>query len=111
MVVIGHSMGGCITRLLLTDSGDTLCTKIFGKPLDQVPLSAHTRDYFQDELFFRHRPEIGRVIFIASPLRGADLAKGWFGRVVAGIIRPARIAGEASREMLRLTSIKENELK
>lgn len=111
MVVIGHSMGGCISRLLLTDSGDQLCLKIFGKPLDQVPLSPHTRKYFHDELFFHHRPEIGRVIFIAAPLRGADLAKGWFGRMVAGIIRPARIAREASGEMLRLTNIKENELK
>jgi len=104
-------MGGCISRVLLTDSGDELCLNIFGKPLDQVPLSPHTREYFQDELFFRHRSEIGRVIFIAAPLRGADLAKGWFGRLVANIIRPARIAREASVEMLRLTSIKENELK
>jgi len=111
MVVIGHSMGGCISRLLLTDSGDGLCLKIFGKPLDQVPLSPHTREYFQDELFFRHRPEIARVIFIAAPLRGSDLASGWLGRFAASLIRPARLASEASSEMLRLTSIKENELK
>jgi len=111
MVVIGHSMGGCISRVLLTDSGGQLCLKIFGKPLEQVALSPHTREYFQDELFFRHRPEIGRVIFIAAPLRGSDLATGWIGRIAATIIRPARIAREASSEMLRLTSIKENELK
>ena len=111
MVVIGHSMGGCISRLLLTDSGDELCLKIFGKPLDQVPLSPHSREYFQDELFFRHRPEIGRVIFMAAPLRGSDLASGWLGRFAASLIRPARLASEASSEMLRLTSIKENELK
>lgn len=104
MVVIGHSMGGCISRLLLTDSGDALCQGIFGRPLAQVPLSPRTREYFQDELFFRHRPDIGRVIFIAAPLRGADLARGWFGRLAAGIIRPVRIAREASSEMLRQTS-------
>src|SRR5438477_7404125 len=111
MVVIGHSMGGCISRLLLTDSGDELCLKIFGKPLDQVPLSPHSREYFQDELFFRHRPEIGRVIFMAAPLRGSDLASGWLGRFAASLIRPLRLASEASSEMLQLTSIKENELK
>jgi pimeloyl-ACP methyl ester carboxylesterase len=111
MVVIGHSMGGCISRLLLTDSGDQLCMKIFGKPLDEVPLSPHTREYFRQELFFRHRAEIGRVIFIAAPLRGSDLASGWFGRFAAAIIRPATLAAEASREMLQLTSIKETELK
>ena len=111
MVVIGHSMGGCISRLLLTDSGDQLCLRIFGKPLDEVPLSPHTREYFRNELFFKHRPEIGRVIFIAAPLRGSDLASGWFGRLAAALIRPARLAREASGEMLRLTSIKETELK
>jgi len=111
MVVIGHSMGGCISRLLLTDSGDQLCLKIFGRPLGQVPLSVRTRRYFQQELFFQHRPEVGRVIFVAAPLRGSDLANGWFGRLAASLIRPSRLAGQASSEMLRLTSIKENELK
>jgi pimeloyl-ACP methyl ester carboxylesterase len=111
IVVIGHSMGGCISRLLLTDSGDQLWMKIFGKPPEEVPLSPHTREYFKEELFFRHRPEIGRVIFIASPLRGSDLASGWFGRFCAMLIRPVRIASEASREMLHITSIRENELK
>ena len=111
MVAIGHSMGGCISRLLLTDSGDQLCMQIFGKPFDQVPLSPKTREYFRQELFFRHRPEIGRVIFIAAPLRGSDLASGWFGRFAAALITPARLASEASQEMLRHTSIKENELK
>jgi pimeloyl-ACP methyl ester carboxylesterase len=111
MVVVGHSMGGCISRLLITDSGDRLWMTIFGRPPDQVPLSAHTRSYFEEELFFHHRPEIGRVIFIAAPLRGSNLASGWFGQLAASLIRPAKIASQASKEMLRLTSIRENELK
>src|SRR5437773_12150963 len=57
MVITGHSMGGCISRLLLTDSGDQLWMKIFGRPPDEVPLSPKTREYFRQELFFRHRPE------------------------------------------------------
>jgi hypothetical protein len=58
MVVIGHSMGGCISRLLLTDSGNKLWMNIFGRPPDYVPLSPHVREYFREELFFRHRPEL-----------------------------------------------------
>ena len=45
MVVVGHSMGGCISRLLITDSGDQLWMKIFGKPPDQYrcrPTPANT---------------------------------------------------------------------
>jgi len=111
MVVIGHSMGGCISRLLLTDSGDKLWMNIFGRPPDEVPLSPRAREYFREELFFRHRPEIGRVIFIASPLRGSNLARGLIGSLAAMIIREATISTQASREMLRLTRIEQAELK
>src|ERR1700746_2787950 len=111
MVVIGHSMGGCISRLLLTDSGDKLWMNIFGRPPDEVPLSPHAREYFREELFFRHRPEIGRGIFIASPLRGSNLARGLMGSLAAMIIREATLSTRASREMLRLTRIEDAELK
>ena len=111
MVVIGHSMGGCISRLLLTDSGDQLWMKIFGRPPDEVALSPKTREYFRQELFFRHRPEIGRVIFIASPLRGSNMASGWIGNIASFIIRNPTVSSEASQEMLRATNIREEELK
>jgi pimeloyl-ACP methyl ester carboxylesterase len=111
MVVIGHSMGGCISRLLLTDSGNELWMKIFGRPPDEVSLTPKTREYFRQELFFRHRPEIGRVIFIASPLQGSNMATGWIGSVATLIIREPTLSSEASQEMLRATNIREEELK
>ncbi len=111
MVVIGHSMGGCISRLLLTDSGNELWMKIFGRPPDEVPLSPKTREYFQQELFFRHRPEIGRVIFIASPLRGSNMATGLIGGLATFLIRESTVSSQASQEMLNATSIREEELK
>jgi pimeloyl-ACP methyl ester carboxylesterase len=111
MVVIGHSMGGCISRVLLTDSGNQLWMKIFGRPPDEVQLSPKTREYFREELFFRHRPEIGRVIFIASPLRGSNMASGWIGRLATLIIREPTLSSQASQEMLRVTNTREEELK
>jgi pimeloyl-ACP methyl ester carboxylesterase len=111
MVVIGHSMGGCISRLLLTDSGNQLWMKIFGRPPDEVSLSPKTREYFGEELLFRHRPEIGRVIFIASPLRGSNMATGWIGRLATLIIREPTLSSQASQEMLQVSNIREEELK
>jgi pimeloyl-ACP methyl ester carboxylesterase len=52
MVVIGHSMGGCISRLLLTDSGDKLWMNLFGRPPDEVPLSPQVREYFRVNFSF-----------------------------------------------------------
>jgi pimeloyl-ACP methyl ester carboxylesterase len=111
MVVIGHSMGGCISRVLLTDSGNELWMKIFGRLPDEVPLSPKVREYFRQELFFRHRPEIGRVIFIASPLRGSNMATGIISSLANMLIREPTLSSQASEEMLHLTSIKEEELK
>ena len=111
MVLMGHSMGGCISRLLLTDSGNQLWMKIFGRPPDEVQLSPKTREYFRQELFFRHRPEIGRVIFISSPLRGANMASGWIGWLASLIIHESTQSSEASQEMLQVTNTREEELK
>lgn len=111
MVVIGHSMGGCISRLLMTDSGDELWMKAFGKPPDQVHLSPHTREYFTEELIFRHRAEIGRVIFIAAPLRGSDLASNWLARLGARLIKAPGRTIAASLEMLHVADVTEDELK
>jgi hypothetical protein len=84
---------------------------LFGRPPDEVPLSPRVRQYFQEEFFFRHRPEIGHAIFIASPLRGSNLATGLIGKLSAMIIREATLSSQASREMVRLTRIEQAELK
>ncbi len=111
MVVVGHSMGSCISWLLVTDSGDKLWMKLFGRPPDEVPLSPHVKAYFKNELFFQHRREIGRVILIAAPLRGSHLASGFFGRIGTWLVKKTRLHHDASNEMLRHTSIEEDKLK
>lgn len=87
MVLIGHSMGGCISRLLITDTDDKLWLNFFGKPPSQVNLSKESKAIFQDALIFRHRREIGRVIFIAAPLKGSNLATGWAGRIGSWLVK------------------------
>ncbi len=111
MVVIGHSMGGCISRLLLTDSGDKLWLNLFHKPPQEVKLSPHARQLFTDELIFRHRPEIGRVIFIAAPLRGSNLAASFIGRLSAWLIKAPRLHAATSRELAQSHEDIEDELK
>jgi pimeloyl-ACP methyl ester carboxylesterase len=111
LVVIGHSMGGCISRLLITDGGEQLWEKVFGKAPDQVRLSPQTRAYFSDELLFRHRPEVRRVIFMAAPLRGSNLATSWIGQLAHTMIRTPRRIRQVSLEILRLPGGKENELR
>jgi len=111
MVVIGHSMGGCISRLLITDTDDKLWMKLFKKPPEQVPLSPEGRRIFTDALIFKHRSEIGRVIFISAPLRGSDLASNWLGRIGSSLVRaPSTLLG-LGNSVLKFTTFQSGDLK
>jgi pimeloyl-ACP methyl ester carboxylesterase len=111
MVVIGHSMGGCIARLLITDTGDKLWMELFKKPPEQVPLSPESRKLFTDALIFQHRPEIGRVIFISAPLRGSELASNWLGRIGSSLVRSPVTLLKAGRDALKITTFRAGEQK
>ena len=111
MVVIGHSMGGCISRLLITDTGDKLWMKLFKKPPEQVPLSPEGRKIFTDALIFKHRSEIGRVIFISAPLRGSDLASNWLGRIGSSLVRAPSTLLSVGNSVLKLTTFQSGDLK
>jgi pimeloyl-ACP methyl ester carboxylesterase len=111
MVVIGHSMGGCISRLLITDTGDKLWLKLFNKPPEQVSLSPENKKIFTDALIFQHRPEIGRVIFISAPLRGSDLASNWLGRIGSMLVRTPRTLLSAGNSLLKITTFRSGDLK
>ena len=101
MVVIGHSMGGLISRLLVTDTDERLWQEMFGKPLAETRLSPATHAVVAESLIFRSRSDIGRVVFIASPHRGSDLAANWLGRMASRLVRSPLLLLEAGDEILR----------
>ena len=51
------------------------------------------------------------MIFIAAPLRGSNLASSWLGRLGASLIRAPRALRAAAPEVVRVTEVKEGELK
>ncbi|MGI9239757.1 MAG: esterase/lipase family protein [Verrucomicrobiales bacterium] len=86
IVVIGHSMGGMISRLLITDSGMTLWNGSYDKPPEAIPFSEETRRVVTDALIFKARPKIGRVIYASASHRGSDTATNFFGRLGSKMI-------------------------
>ena len=87
MVVIGHSMGGCISRLLITDTGDIIWKKIFNKTPEKTNLTGESRKLLEEALIFEARPEIARVVFISAPLRGSEMASHWMGRLGSWLVK------------------------
>jgi pimeloyl-ACP methyl ester carboxylesterase len=90
VVLIGHSMGGMICRLMITDTGDKIWRDFFGKPPAATPMASETRKQVEETLVFNHRPDVERAIFISTPHRGSKFASGWIGRIGAALVRTPR---------------------
>ena len=110
MVLIGHSMGGCISRLMITDTGDKIWMGALGRPPEQVPMAAEDRKLFADAIIFRHRPEVGRVIFMSAPLRGSDMASNWMGRLGSSLVKSPVTLLKAGSDALKFTTFQAGDL-
>jgi len=106
IVLVGHSMGGMISRLMVTDAGDKIWRERFGKSPAETAIPAESRKLLEETLIFNHRPEVRRVIFISTPHRGSVMASNWIGRIATKLVRtpiffatlPVRAIAEASTD-------------
>jgi pimeloyl-ACP methyl ester carboxylesterase len=71
LVLIGHSQGGLLTRVMVTDSGTRFWDNAFNVPLEQLEVTPPTRALLEKTMFFAPLPSVTRVVFIATPHRGS----------------------------------------
>ncbi|HTC09777.1 MAG TPA: alpha/beta fold hydrolase, partial [Acetobacteraceae bacterium] len=76
VVVIGHSQGGLLTKLISIDTGTRLWDAISDKPVHELNLKPETKALLKEALFVHHLPFIETVIFIATPHWGSYQAPG-----------------------------------
>jgi pimeloyl-ACP methyl ester carboxylesterase len=87
IVLIGHSMGGMVSRLMVTDVGDKIWRARFGKAPAETNLPGESKKLLEESLIFNHRPEVRRVVFISTPHRGSLLASNWIGKIATKLVR------------------------
>ena len=71
VVLIGHSQGGLLARLMVTDSGTRFWDAAVTVPFAQLELTPATRALLEKTMFFPPVPFVTRVVFIATPHRGS----------------------------------------
>ena len=86
MVVIGHSQGGLLTRLMVVESGDETWRRVVGKDFEEFELKDELRDLLRESFFFKPLPFVRRVVFIATPHRGSYAAGSRIGRLGSKLI-------------------------
>jgi pimeloyl-ACP methyl ester carboxylesterase len=76
MVVVGHSMGGLLSKMMATDAGDRIWRVVSDRPFGELRGEKDDLELIHNGLFFGARPEVRRVIYIATPHRGSQIDRG-----------------------------------
>ena len=83
MVLVGHSMGGLVSKLQTVDSGNDFWATLSDKPFTELSADDDLRNGLARTFFFDPNPSIRRVITIGTPHRGSEFSNDttrWLGR-------------------------------
>jgi PGAP1-like protein len=98
IVLIGHSLGGLLSKMMVSESHDLIWNQFFRVSPDQLQLTPADRDWVQHLMFFKPRHDISRVIFMASPFKGSKTADIILFRFSSRLVRfPAELQGHHYR--------------
>lgn len=74
IVLVGHSMGGLISSLVVRKGGDNLWRQFTDTPPEKLKISTAAKEHLAEIINFEPRTDIERVIFVATPHQGSQLA-------------------------------------
>lgn len=87
MMLVGHSMGGVIARLLVSSSGDKLWSLVPESRKLSAAKRARLHRQLAPYLQFSPMPQVDEAVFLSSPHRGTPMARHRLARWVAELIR------------------------
>lgn len=99
MVIIGHSQGGLLTKLMgVRISIDELSSQVLGKPFDSLGLAPNDEKLMRECLDLEPLDYVERLVFVATPHHGSFQAERWYSRLLAKLIAvPGEVTGLATR--------------
>jgi hypothetical protein len=101
MVLIGHSMGGIVSRMQAIGTGRVLWNAVFKNDADRLYATLPPDDLVKRALIFNANPHVDRIIFICVPHRGSYLASNWIGSLGVSLIRfPRTLLSQVTAEVM-----------
>jgi pimeloyl-ACP methyl ester carboxylesterase len=86
IVLVGHSMGGLVAKLMVAESGDALWRAAARSPLEAIRTTPETRTQLERSFFFSPSPGISRVVFVGTPHRGSTWSRRLVGRLGSSFV-------------------------
>ncbi len=87
MILVGHSMGGLVSRLQVSYAYDILWQHAALRPLEEVCTVPTVREQLRRMFFFDPSPLVRRVVFIGTPHRGSNMSRRLIGRFASSLVR------------------------
>jgi len=101
MVLVGHSMGGLLSKLQVTGSSGELWSLVSSQSLEEIRTQPQTRELLQGMFFFEPLPAVERVVFIATPHQGSELSQAPIGRLGSLLVRAPQSLLDMQRQLVR----------
>ncbi len=99
MVLIGHSLGGLLSKMQIVNSYDLLWNQAARQPLDAVRASPQVRMRLARDFFFEPLPFVLRVVFVGTPHQGSVMARRLAGRIGSSLVN---FGPQAKQEYLQV---------
>ncbi len=101
MVLVGHSMGGLLTKLQVVYSRDELWRTLANRPPSQIVTTPEVRGRLIEQFIFDPNPDISRVVFIGTPHQGSQDASRCIGRIGAALVETSAESEQIRTQLLR----------
>ena len=95
-VVIGHSQGGLLAKLLAVHAGQQFWDLVIDQSPDEVELESRNRELLEGSLLVEPSPFVKSVVFLSTPHRGSKLADRGLAQLLGRLVRsPANLVDAA----------------
>lgn len=101
MVLIGHSMGGLLSKLQVTHSRDDFWRLASTQPFEQIEAEPEVKDKLHYAFFFKPNPSISRVVTIGTPHRGSSFSNQTTQWLLGKLIRLPNTLVKGQQELFR----------
>ena len=110
MVLIGHSMGGVLSRLLVSTSPPSQWQRLVAHYHLSGERLVRAEQHFEDLVVFEPTDQVSRAIFISAPHRGTPIAAGQFARWLAGLVKLPGVLISRTTELMSLLANPDGEV-
>lgn len=101
MVLVGHSMGGLVSRMQTIDSGDDFWRIVSDEPPEKLKGPEDARQRLVSTLYFKPNQSIQRVVTIGTPHRGSEFANDYTRWIASRVIRLPQLALTTGQNLTR----------